>query len=154
MTSRSCAALEREEHDREDDEQDDELRPCEHGEGDAEQGQHVVPPRRIVARQLQCVYGPEERRVGGDLGQQERGEDEPRHAEGRNGGEPGGSGASAHAAHEQVGGDARRADHERVQEVRRVERVGHELCAEHGRDQERVELVDAGDERAVDARQR
>ena len=151
MTSRGLAALEGEQHDGENGEQDDELGPCEHGQGDAEQGQAVVPPRRVVARDLQCVHGPEERRVGGDLGQEERGEDEPRHAEGGDGDEPGGRGASAHAAHEQVGRDARRADHERVQEVCRVERVGHEPGAEHGRDQERVELVDAGDERAVDA---
>ena len=121
---------------------------------DPEQREHVVPARRRGDRELDREHGPEERRIGGDLGEQERREDDPRQADREQRDAYATQPPAGHAAREQERRDAGRAHHPGVHRVRVVRAVGHEPVAEGRCDQERIELVQVRDQLAVHARER
>ncbi len=135
------------------DEQYDELRPREDGEREREQEQDVVSPRGCGRRRLQREHRPQKRRVTDGLGEQERGEHDPGHADGQGRDRVGHEAASGHPPGEEVRRDARGAREPGVQHVRVVEGAGHETVPEDRCEQDGVELADVRNELVVDPRQ-
>ena len=141
-----------EDGERQDDHEEDELGPREHGENNRADRQEVTPPARRGDCVMQAEHRPDEGRVGGSFGQQGTRHHHPRDddREERDRERPG---PGDDLPGEQVRRD-RGARHQRgVEDVRCVEGGRHVERAEERSKQQRIELVEDCDERAVDLRE-
>ena len=143
----------RDDRDDEHAEEHDELRPREHGDTDRGEREQVGRPRLARDGVRQRQQRPAERRIGDDLGEQERREHDPGNGDAQRSGPERDQPPEPDPASEQEDRDRRRRDQERVQPVGALEARRHVPVAEQRRDQHRVELVDVRDQLAVQPRQ-
>ena len=134
-------------------EEDDELRPREHGDTDRAEREQVRLPRLARHRVRQRQECPAEGRIGNDLGEQERRERDPGNGHAQRSRPEREQPPEPDPAREQKDRNRRGGDQERVQPVRPREARGDVAVAEQRRDQHRVELVDVRDELPVQPRQ-
>jgi hypothetical protein len=134
-------------------EQHDELRPREHGDPDRGERDRIPHPGLPLDRVHERKQRPAGAGIGDDLREQERRERDPRHGDREAAADHSQNRAHADPAREQVDGDRRGCDHERVQAVRALEARRHVAASVHRREQDGIELVHVRDHLAVDARQ-
>ena len=122
------APLERKERDGNNEDDDRELRPRVEGQRHPEQREQVVPGRRRRERRLDREHRPEECRVGGDLGEQKRGKNDPGEADREHSDQVCGPEPSGDPPRKQERGYAGRGHDPGVRDVCQVEIVRHEPC--------------------------